>query len=414
MSIWFNISNKNLNVSKKSFWGFQDSWFSYVWWNFKSVIDVCWELRINLDAIYLLKDYNSDIRSCINLISKKTSLNWLLLINDKGEELDPKKNFKEYDYLNSLFSKQTFDFWKKVFFTNTFLSWENYIEPIYNWAWTINQALPIDSRGISKNINSNGQIDSFQSTTWVMNIDELLYSMYEMSSKNENESIWLINGIMYDVLNDMQSNKKNYSFFKNSWVPNAVFMLDPSMDKETAKLFKEEIDRKFSWTSNAYKSITSQWISWVQTLNISNKDVELIALRQMSTDKITSAFWVSKKLIGYTSDTWSYSEIKEIRADFNQSTIAGIERYLEAVLNLFIQKYAKDLKVDLSKYKIKCNWEAFSDKAGIEASQNLAIELWIRSPWSVATERGLEIVDKAQNKIYIRNNLVWISNKELT
>jgi hypothetical protein len=47
-------------------------------------------------------------------------------------------------------------------------------------------------------------------------------------------------------LSDTESSKRQFYFFKNNSVPNALFMLDPAIrDKELIKDIRDEVSSKF-------------------------------------------------------------------------------------------------------------------------------------------------------------------------
>lgn len=377
----------------------------------------CNKLRISLDTLYRLKKYNSDIQTGIRIISQKTSLNGLYLVNENDEVLDKKKFKQEYDYLNRLFTAQTFYFWKNLFFTNTIISGENYIEPLYNANLRnkkIVKFMPIDSRGMAKLIDSNWNLIGFKQyplnyqIKWIMNftIDELAYFMFWQDVENENLSMWMLDWIVFDVLWDIEANKTNFYFFKNSAIPNAIFMLDPDMSQEDLESAIESIKQKYTGWENHHKFLISTAIKDIKTIDISHKDMDFINQRKFTTDKISSALWIPKELMWYVSDVWSYSKIVEIRKEFNQSTIAGFEAYLESILNILISKYSKDLLFDLSKYKIKCDSESIDDRNQIEENQRKDIQTGIITINEARAERWFKsFSEDFANKPFIATNL---------
>jgi len=359
-------------------------------------LDTCWWLRISLDTLYRLKKYNSDIQNWIRIISQKTAMKGLYLVNENWEVLDKNKFKKEYYYVNKLFTAQTINFWKNLFFTNTIISWENYIEPQYNWnikSKKIVKFMPLDSRWMSKLIDDNGNIQWFKQYTnnkvLSFNYNELGYFMFWQDVENENLSMWLLDWIIFDVMWDIEASKTNFYFFKNNAIPNAIFMMDPDMGQEDLEIAIENIKQKYSWSENQHKILVSSAVKDVKTLDISHKDMDFLNQRKFTTDKISSALWIPKELMGYVSDGGSYSKIIEIRKEFHQSTIAWFESYLENVLNVLINLYSKDLLVPLDWIIIKCDWESIDDRVIIEESQRKDIETWIITINEARQERWL-------------------------
>jgi len=384
---WFEI--KKANKQKKSYTVNNTGYFN-------SSLLSCWHLRISLDDIYKLKKYNSDVNWCIDKIAQKTSINGLYLEDKNWEVLDKEKNKEEYIYLNKLFTSQTFNFWKDVFFTNTTLSWENYIEPQYNINNKIIKFANIDSRGMSKVINSNTwEIEWFKQYPKIWKSkefwsDELWYFMYKQDVENENMSMWLLDWIIFDILWDLEAVKTNYYFFQNDAIPGAVFMLDKNMNKEQLALATEQIKQKFSWSENKHKFLVSNWVEDVKTLVMSHTDMDFLNQRKFTIDKVSSTFWVPKELLWYVVDSWSYSKIIEITKEFRNSTIKAYEIYLESIINILINNYSKDLLIDLSKYKVKCSSESFEDRNIIEENQRKDINNGVVTINEVRQERWLE------------------------
>lgn len=359
-------------------------------------LTTCGWLRISLDTLYRLKKYNSDIQTWIRIIAQKVAMKGLYLTNENLEVLDKNKFKKEYDYVNKLFTAQTFSFWKNLFFTNTIISWENYIEPQYNANLRnskIVKFMPIDSRAMAKLIDDNGNIEWFKQYTtnkvqsfWV---NELGYFMYGQDVENENLSMWLLDWIIFDVMWDIEANKTNFYFFKNNAIPNAVFMMDPDMWQEDLEIAIENIKQKYSGSENQHKILVSSAVKDIKTLDISHKDMDFLNQRKFTTDKISSALWIPKELMGYVSDSWSYSKIIEIRKEFHQSTIAGFESYIENVFNVLINRYSKDLLIPLNWMIIKCDSESIDDRWLIEENQRKDIETGIITINEVRQERWL-------------------------
>ena len=376
-------------------------------------LTTCWGLRISLDTLYRLKKYNSDIQTGIRIISQKVAMKGLYLTNENWEVLDKNKFKKEYDYINKLFTAQTFNFWKNLFFTNTIISWENYIEPQYNAnlrSTKIVKFMPIDSRGMAKLIDDNWNIEWFKqyTTNKVMSFkpEELGYFMYGQDVENENLSMWLLDWIIFDVMWDIEANKTNFYFFKNNAIPNAVFMMDPDMGQEDLEIAIENIKQKYSGSENQHKILVSSAVKDIKTLDISHKDMDFLNQRKFTTDKISSALWIPKELMWYISDSWSYSKIIEIRKEFHQSTITGFESYLENVMNVLINRYSKDLLIPLDWIIIKCDSESIDDRRLIEENQRKDIETGVITINEARQERWLiPFTQEFTNNPLIKTNL---------
>lgn len=380
----------------------------------------CGSLIINNNDKYRFLKTNSDVRRSNDYISKKIWLRWLVLQDSSWEELSKQDFPEEYKYLNNLFSDWTFLKWKRQLITNTNISWENYFQPvewIINWG-KITKFETIDTRAILKNFNANWSLNSFSVIPlwfWdskMVTTDEIWYFIYEDDPVNPWYWFWIIDWIIFDILADREAWRTNYYTFENNWIPWAIFTLDESITKrEDVARAAEDLKNKFQWSSNTNKIAASPYIKDVKVLNISNKDLEYIGWRKFSSEKIASAFWLHKKLLGYEWEHWSYSEITEIRKEVYETTIKWFESYVENIMNSLVEKFSNKLEIDLSKYTIKLKSENFEDIMAIENAQREDYKLWLKTANQILTERWLPETEDVDywNSRYIANNLakVW-------
>lgn len=381
-------------------------------WSFNTSVLWCWKLRISLDDLFRLKKYNSDIKWCIDIIAKKVAINWLYLEDNKWEVLDKQKFKKQYDYLETLFKTQTFNFWKNKFFTQTLIAWENYIEPQKNTTWKIVKFATIDARSMHKIIDpKTWNITGFKQyvNVWTPKefwFNDLWYFIAEEDTENEYLSMWKLDWIIYDVLWDLEATKTNYYFFQNDAIPSAVFMLDKNMTKTQLDVAREQIRQKFAWAENKHKFLVSNWVEDVKTLVMSHTDMDFLNQRKFTIDKVSATFWVPKELLWYVADVWSYWRIKEINREFKNSTIEDHETYLENMMNMLITNFRSELLVDLTPYIIRCDSESFEDRDTIEANQRKDISTWILTINEVRAERWLvDFKEDFTNKPLIPTNL---------
>ena len=236
--------------------------------------------------------------------------------------------------------------------------------------------------------------------------DEIWYFIFKQDVENENLSMWLLDWLVFDLFNDFEGNKRNFYFFKNDAIPNALFVLDDTMSDEQTKAVRDQIQNKYSWSQNSHKFIASNAVKDVKFLNLTNKDMEFLSQRKFTIDKIASTFWVPKELLWYVENVWSYSKIIEIRRDFYEWTIKTYDKYLESVINLLLNKFSDDLKLNFEWLTIKVNSSTSENKQLIEENQRKDIEMWIITINEVRWERWLpEYKEKWTKTPLIRNNL---------
>ena len=381
------VNKKLANSQKKSY---ADFWFQLLGSNLAD----CGKVSVNKNDMYLMKKYIADINRCIKIIANKTGKQGLQLCDKDTREVIPRSELKkEYEYLESLFKEQTWEFWKKDFFTNMYLSGENYINPMYNERGKIIKFVAEDSRAVTKNIK-DGVITSFniyngrgQKTSMVPRQD-LGWSLYERDVTTRLDWMSILEGLIYDVLSEYESSKRNYYFFRNNSIPSAIVMLDEGLDGEQLKYAAENIKRKFEGGENAHKFIINNAVKDIKTLSLSPKDMEFLQQRGFTRDKIAAAFGVPKELLGYTDDSGAYERLKEIRKEFNQDTIYTVGKHLEDVINMTISQFADRLFIDLSKYSVKVKTESFEDTKELYEMYRKNIESGLQTVDEVRVEMG--------------------------
>jgi len=103
-------------------------------------------------------------------------------------------------------------------------------------------------------------------------------------------------------MSEKETARKTFYFFKNDAVPNVIFMLNPEVDSDQVKDIQTIIDNKYKGTSNTNKSMVSNAITGAQVLDMNNKDLDLINLREFFIQKMGITFQIDPRLIGFVKD----------------------------------------------------------------------------------------------------------------
>ena len=417
----FGKGKKREKASNNNYSSLQTNWISILDWN---SLFGCWSIKINLDDIFRLKKYNSDIANSIRIISWRVWIDGFTIIDPQGDILEEETNQDRYDYLKSMFTEQTWTFWKKKFFTQTFCAWENYLLPEKNVNSKILKFTTLDARSMVKKIDTEtGDIVGFKQYNkyWKsprsFSRDDLSYTVYEEDPENENLSMWKLDWIIFDALSDFESSKRNYIFFRNDAVPNAIFMLDENMNEKQFQFAIEQIKAKYSGSNNAHKFIANNAIKDVKILNVSNRDMEFLNQKTFTIEKIASAFWIPLEILGYVKNVGSYSKIIEIREDFYDWTLSEYDEYIESVINLALQKFEKDLLISFEWYTVKVDSSVKKNKEKIEEWQRKDIEVWIITVNQAREARWMEPhAEEWTNKPLHKTNLLieedWNNTEE--
>lgn len=356
-------------------------------------------LKIDLKIFYDLYKKNSDIRWCIRKIAQAVSKNWVYLQDMKGQDVSDNKSKLALLYIDSLIYNPTFLYFKTELFKHFLLSWELYITDIRNWLWQLIGFQILDSRSMSKLVDENWNITWFkQYSSWWWKTksysrDDVAYYQLEKDVNNENLWMWLMDWIVREALSDFKSSQRNYYFFENNAVPNAILMLDWTLSDNEMKIAKEQFEKEYRWTNNSHKLLIWWWIKDIKVLSMTQKDMEFINQKKLTTEKISATFWVSKRILWYDYDTSSYANFIEMRIEYIEWTIRPYEWNFQYILNSLMKKF--DPKFE---YIIKCDWETVVDRNAIEENQRKDLELWLVTIDEIRLERWNQPFKTEQSK----------------
>lgn len=270
----------------------------------------------------------------------------------------------------------------------------------------------VDSRTIIK------EVDKFWNIVWYKQIsgmnmrnipkDWLYNSIVRYDSNNPNYWKSIYQGIVYDALSDTESSKRQFYFFENNSVPNALFMLDPNitMDKDKLSQIKEDVNNKYKGSENAHKIMIAGGIQDVKILELSNKDLDLINLRNFIVKKWWMVFQIDPRIIWFMMEWGADRSITAIRQEASE-TINNLSMQFEDDINNFYKQFVNP-KAD---YRIKVDSELFTDRKEIEESQRKDVQLWIITINEARGERDLKKFEiEGADKPLIWSNMSFLEN----
>lgn len=331
----------------------------------------CWEIEISLNSFFEVQKYSSEAQAYKDKIC---SWIWkdIYIENEKWEVVEDKKTLSD---IKKVFSVPTFKMLKEQYFTNSFCAGEVYLYPKTNLLWDIT-AQVVDNRTITKEVDKYWNILWYlQPKTWKKILNDKMYNSISRYNSS-NPMYWqsLYESIVYDAFSEKESSKRQFYFFKNNAVPNSVFILDPEIaTKDNIKQAQEMIDNKFKWSANSNKPLVSNAIKDVKILDVTNKDLDLINLREFFIKKMWIVFQIDPRLIGFISDVGAYNSIQAIREEA-RTTLNWYSTQLENDMNNFYKLFI-DKKF---KYKIKLESESFEDKE--KKMESIRADFWM---WAI-------------------------------
>jgi HK97 family phage portal protein len=353
---------------------------------------------------------NGDIRGAIHLISGAVAKNGIYLQDNKRQTVEDNVLTDEVAYL---FQSPTFEKFKLSLFRNYFVSGELYIVPVQNLQGENVRLQVLDSRSITKTI-VNGKIINFRynngTESKVFQPDEIAFFKFEEDIRESNNGMSLLTGVVYDGLSDLEAMKTNYSFYQNSAIPSAILLLDGDLSYEEQQNAKEIFDAQFKGSENQHKTLLAGGIKDVKNLSISNRDMEFINQRHLTTEKICALFRTPKALLGYT-DGVNYSTAESQAKDFIEGAVTTYTNELEHIMNKCISMFFPKL---FKTYWIKCDSMQVQKKEEEFESQRKDVMNGIRTINEIRIERGLEpVTDENADKLLMNKNVSLLEDISL-
>nr|DAP28907.1 MAG TPA: portal protein [Caudoviricetes sp.] len=149
---------------------------------------------------------------------------------------------------------------------------------------------------ITKTYDSYGNITKFVQSSFLsgQTIEyepwQIAYFIYDKALQNENDGRSILTGMMYDVLNDLSAVRSNYYYYKNSSVPSALLLLNDAMTDEEIQNAKDQFEAQYKGLENSHKMLIGAGVSDIKTLSFSPRDMDTVAQRKITTEKVAAAF----------------------------------------------------------------------------------------------------------------------------
>lgn len=317
---------------------------------------------INKQQLYDMYRNNADLRQGIRKISQYVGLNGIKLKATDWTYPQEEEAKQEKDDVFFALSNPTYMNTKLEIIKHLIVSWELYILPTYspvqeNWQNVINGFQCLDPRTITPTIQ-NGRITEFvqannigsQATVKTYTADPenvtdtkplLKYYVLEKHINNELRWMWLLEWIIRDAMSDLEASKRNYYFFENDMTPPSIFMMDPNLSEDEQEILLDQLKAQYSSPRNAHKPLMWIGVTDVKQLSISPKDMEHVAQRKLTTEKVCASIGLPKVLLWYV-DNVNYANGQVLGAEFIEWTIRPREKFLEHIFNDIYETYMLD------------------------------------------------------------------------
>lgn len=308
-------------------------------------------VTIWLNTFYKLYKENADLRAWIRKIANKVAVNGFHFEDDNEEIVEipglvkaVKKVFSDPDR-----GLLTFKAWKREALKDYYIGGEIYFLPIVNGVGQLMNFQILDPRTVTKIYNKEGVITSFRQQSWQTyrewTADKIGFYKLENDPANPINGLSLLYSVIWDVLTDNKASQRNYYFFENDKVPRAIMKLNSDYDYND-KDTMAEVQKLKSWlngTDKSNKTIMSNLVEDVKVLEMSNKDMEFIQQRKLTTDKVATLLGMSKAQLGYNEGI-NYASAEQFKKDFIEDTIAPVQEEFQDILNDLLDRFAVDFQ----------------------------------------------------------------------
>jgi len=307
----FNTKLKKNDIMAKAF----KSWYTYAWNKFSD----CWDVRFDYSLMYEIQRLNTEAQQSKNLIAKMV---WKLGMHFKmGKEYIEDASW--VNSLTTLFSDPhtgSFRSFKDKYYTNHFGSGMIIWYLANNWLWEpILQIL--DSRGIRQSFDKMWNVKQMRYNSTELDLSRVVKQI----TQYDPDSPWIgmssYESIVYDAMSDREASKRNFYFFKNNAMPSVILTLDDEIENaEEMENAIKQFEEKFKGSEKSNWVLATWGIKEVRTIDISNKDIELLELKKFAVKKMWVIFWFDPRFLGYKDDAnGSHAEYKLMASQSDKS-----------------------------------------------------------------------------------------------
>ena len=290
------------------------------------------DYKIEVGSLFAVYRMNSDTRNCVRKIWQNTGKSGFNLVSLK----DPEKalNQTEEDEIHGILNSpesthKTFGALLQRGVRDVEVCGNAYWVILRNDAKKAVGIQPADPRTMAIVADANGVVKGYLQRVMgavVNNYEpnDIIHFKGEDDPTHEVFGLGKLEPIIWEARTDHAAMISNFKFFENNAVPSALYILDEKIPTEKLKAKFDEIKKHFGGAANYKKAGAIVGVKDIKMLNISQKDMDFLAGRKFTTDKICASFGVPKFLLGYT-DAVNNNNGTEQMKDFFENTIVPIE-----------------------------------------------------------------------------------------
>lgn len=351
-------------------------------------------VRLSMDTFYTIWRNHGDVYGAVRELAQAVGVAGYYWENKAGSDKDPNpKSVKQAEQVLTFY--RPLRAWLREIITDVSVAGNAYYYRELSKGGGILSLQRLDPRMMTAVTDKYGTLLRWiqrgaQAETVIFQPEEVLHFVTAQDPNSPVFGISPLEPVLWDVRTDLAAMISNYALFMNDSTPASMYVFDEQMtDQEIARAV-ETLQEKLKGAENRHKSLGMKGLKEIKTISITNKDMEFMALRKLSTEKVCAAFGVPKSILGYTEDV-NLANGEEQTKKFWESTVQPLEEVLAEFIN---RVFLPSIGIDDIKFCFENR--SFDNREWNEASTRADMQLGIMTVNEVREERGKEPFDEAK------------------
>lgn len=212
--------------------------------------------------------------------------------------------------------------------------------------------LPVDPRTLSVVIDEEGVIHRYiqrlatSRKTVVYRPEEIIHFKTDSDPDFEHDGLSPMESIIWDARTDTEAMLTNYFFYVNNAAPAVQYVLEGDLDEEQIDKAVDLIEKNFKGSKNRGKASVISGVKEIKSVTLSQKDAQHLESRQFTTEKIASAYGVSKFHLGYTDKVNNNNAVELLQKGYD-GTFKPLEDSISEVMNVqFVERLSLEKRIE--------------------------------------------------------------------
>lgn len=296
------------------------------------------DISLSYHTMFDLQKMNPQAQAAKDLIVKMIGRHGIMFLKDglMYEDFEREKRIFE------MFKDPQTSSWKAFkdkYYTNYFCSW------MVTWFYTKmgdwnTRIQVLDSRYIEKKFDLYWNLTELKYNNEEVDIKNVVSQIVKYDPDRPGYGMSIYNSVIYDAFSDREASKRNYMFFKNGAIPNIILTMDDDLENEDEiNAAIDQFELKYRGTDNSHWIMALGGVKEVRTLDVSNRDLELLELRKFSVKVFGMLFGFDPRFLAFRDgENGSHSEYAKLATQSDKT----MQSYAD-VLEEFMMKVIMDL-----------------------------------------------------------------------